>query len=187
VHLIDGFSRDPESDFEVINEELRLFNPTLASRPQVVALNKIDVTEVRDGSQRVLAKLRARGAEDPLAISAATGEGVIVLLRRVAALLRELPPPEPQQAVVAPATLLPESDMAFTIDREPSGEWRVRGKRIERIVVMTKWEYYDAVMRFQRILEALGITAALRERGVQEGDIVLIGDRQLEWSEDNAF
>ena len=187
VHLIDGCSRDPEGDFEVINEELRLFNPALARRPQVVALNKIDVTEVKDASQRVLAELRARGVEDPLVISAATGEGVNILLRRVASLLRGLPPPEPQEVVVAPATLLPEEDMAFTIDREASGEWRVRGKRIERIVVMTRWEYYDAVMRFQRILEALGITAALRQRGVKEGDIVLIGDKQLEWSEDNAF
>jgi len=54
-------------------------------------------------------------------------------------------------------------------------------------VIMTRWEYYDAVMRFQRILEALGITEALRQRGVREGDIVRIGDMQLEWSEEHAF
>jgi GTP-binding protein len=59
----------------------------------------------------------------------------------------------------------------------------VRGRHIERIVTMTRWEYYDAVMRFQRILEALGITEALRLRGVEEGDTVRIGDAQLEWSE----
>jgi GTP-binding protein len=59
----------------------------------------------------------------------------------------------------------------------------VRGRRIERIVVMTQWEYYDAVMRFQRILEALGVTQALRERGIEEGDTVRIGGKELEWSE----
>jgi len=45
---------------------------------------------------------------------------------------------------------------------------------------MTRWEYYDAVMRFQRILEALGITEALREAGVTEGETVRIGERELE-------
>ncbi len=48
---------------------------------------------------------------------------------------------------------------------------------------MTKWEYYDAVMRFQRILEALGITQALRERGIEEGETVRIGEKEREWSE----
>ena len=63
----------------------------------------------------------------------------------------------------------------------------MHGRRIERIVAMTQWEYYDALMRFQRILEALGITEALRQRGIEEGDTVRIGNKQLEWSEENAF
>jgi GTP-binding protein len=73
--------------------------------------------------------------------------------------------------------------MSFSIERDPDGAYRVRGRRIERIVKMTQWEYYDAVMRFQRILKALGITGALLERGVQEGDTVRIGDKELEWSD----
>ena len=52
---------------------------------------------------------------------------------------------------------------------------------------MTRWEYYDAVMRFQRILQALGITDALRRAGVQEGETVRIGSKELEWSEENAL
>jgi GTP-binding protein len=84
-------------------------------------------------------------------------------------------------ALIAP--IAPEADKSFTIEREPDGAWRVRGRRIERIVVMTRWEYYDAVMRFQRILEALGITQALRERGVKEGETVRIGEKELEWSD----
>jgi GTP-binding protein len=74
-------------------------------------------------------------------------------------------------------------DRSYTIGRDADGAWRVAGRHIERIVIMTQWEYYDAVMRFQRILEALGITEALRARGVKEGDPVRIGDKQLEWSD----
>jgi GTP-binding protein len=48
---------------------------------------------------------------------------------------------------------------------------------------MTRWEYYDAVMRFQRILEALGITEALRAQDIQPEDTVRIGEIELEWSD----
>jgi GTP-binding protein len=84
-------------------------------------------------------------------------------------------------APLAPSAL--GEDKSFTIAKEPDGGWRVQGRYIERIVAMTQWEYYDAVMRFQRILEALGITQALRDQGVQPGDTVRIGSKELEWSD----
>ena len=48
VHMIDGGAEDPLRDYRQINDELRMFNDTLASKPQVVAINKTDVTEVAD-------------------------------------------------------------------------------------------------------------------------------------------
>jgi GTP-binding protein len=183
IHLLNGLSPDPVGDYEVINQELQLFNPRLADKPQVVALNKMDLTEVRERWPEVARALRARGVAEPLALSAVTGEEVDVLLGRTAALLAELPPPPPLAEVAPLAPIPPEADKRFTIERDPDGAWRVRGRRIERIVVMTQWEYYDAVLRFQRILEALGITQALREIGVEEGDVVRIGEKELEWSE----
>jgi GTP-binding protein len=183
IHLLNGLSPDPVGDYDAINQELQLFNTRLADKPQIVVLNKMDLLEVRERWPEVGHALRARSVIEPLAISAATGEGVDVLLRLAASLLAELPPPPPLADVAPIAPLAPEADRSFTIEREPDGAWRVRGRRIERIVVMTRWEYYDAVMRFQRILEALGITQALRERGVEEGDTVRIGEKELEWSE----
>lgn len=41
---------------------------------------------------------------------------------------------------------------------------------------MTNWEYYEAVRRFQRILEAQGISEALRRAGAKQGDLVMVGD-----------
>lgn len=43
------------------------------------------------------------------------------------------------------------------------------GKQIEKICEMTNWDYYEAVERFQRILEATGINKALKRRGAKEG------------------
>jgi GTP-binding protein len=57
----------------------------------------------------------------------------------------------------------------------------VRGKRIERVTVMTDWTNDEAVARFQRIIKAMGIQEALEEARVQPGDTVLIGDHELEW------
>ena len=48
VHMIDGSADDPLRDYQQINSELRAFNEELASKPQVVAINKMDITEVSD-------------------------------------------------------------------------------------------------------------------------------------------
>jgi Obg family GTPase CgtA-like protein len=48
---------------------------------------------------------------------------------------------------------------------------------------MTYWEYAATVRRFQRILESMGISAALEKAGIQPGHMVQIGQQELEWSE----
>jgi GTP-binding protein len=70
----------------------------------------------------------------------------------------------------------------FTIVKENQG-WRVNGAAIERAAAMTYWEYDQSVRRFQRILQSLGIEEELRQMGIQEGDSVLIGEFELEWSD----
>ncbi len=59
--------------------------------------------------------------------------------------------------------------------------WRVHGRRIERAAAMTYWELDEAVERFQRILEVLGIYEAMKQAGVKQGDLVRIGEKELEW------
>lgn len=185
IHLLDGASlEDPVKDWEDINAELALFNAELGAKPQVVALNKIDLPQAREAWPRVREALRQRGVE-PLAISAATGEGVRELLRRAVEVLRQVPkkPPEAAREVVFRPDF--EDEKLFTVERDPQhgGAWRVRGRRIERVARMTNWDLPEAVLRFQRILEALGVRQALEEAGVQPGDTVLIGDAELVWEE----
>ncbi len=145
VHVLDAAGvegRDPLSDFEQINEELRLYQPELAERPQVVALNKQDLPEARTNLARLKRKLPV-DKQMIFAISAATGEGVPPLLQRVAALLRELPDPirEAQlQAAGQPGEVLTwpiqaRDPNAFTITPEDGG-FRVRGQKIEQLVSM---------------------------------------------------
>ncbi|MER2598296.1 MAG: GTPase ObgE [Caldilineales bacterium] len=188
IHLLNGLSPDPIGDFDAINTELELFNPLLADKPQLVALNKMDVPEVAEQWPVIRAALQQRGVGEPMAISAITGEGVPALLRRVAATLAELP--EQPALVQQPVVYRPDTDEDFfEIERvgkdHVSGavQWRVSGVRIERAAAMTNWTYYESGLRFQRILDVMGISKALTKAGIKDGDTVAIGDTELVWGD----
>ncbi|MCB0038996.1 MAG: GTPase ObgE [Caldilinea sp.] len=185
IHLLNGASPDPLGDFEAINQELSLFNPALADKPQLVVLNKLDLPDARAHWPTVEAAM-ARYDLPAMAISAATGEGVQPMLVRVQQLLAELPVAEAEPSDLVEIAPAPDR-RAFRVDALEDGVWLIEGTEIEKVAKMTNWEYYEAALRFQRILTALGITDALREAGVEDGDSVRIGDVELVWGYDNAF
>jgi GTP-binding protein len=179
IHLLDGLSEDPILDFAQINSELALFDPNLARKPQVVALNKIDLPEVEKRWQKIAAGMEQRGYQ-VMAVSAVSGANVRSLLYRAALLLEEAPQAEPEEMV--PVYRVESDPRAFTVERSSAG-WRVRGAAIERAASMTYWEHSQSVRRFQKILQTLGVEEALRRAGVLQGDTVFIGDFELEWSD----
>jgi len=179
VHLLDGTSADPVGDFHTVNEELALHNPTLAARPQIVAVNKLDLPAAQEAWPALRQRLAALGYP-VLGLSAATGQGVRELLGAVARRLRELPLP-----VAAPEALpvlrpLPKPAAACTVARQ-GDVYVVRGARVERLAVQTDWENEEARQRFERLLRQWGVAAALQQAGVQPGDTVRIGKIELKW------
>ncbi len=179
IHLLDGMSEDPLADFSQINSELALFDPDLADKPQVVAFNKMDLPDAQTRWPEIEAQLKERGY-DPMSVSAVAGTNTRQLLFRALQLRQDAP--EPPQVVGLPVYRPEDDPRDFAISRENEG-WRVTGVSIERAASMTYWEYEQSVRRFQRILEALGIDKSLREAGVEEGDIVFIGEYELEWQD----
>jgi len=185
IHLLNGLSPDPLGDLEAINQELTLFNPALAEKPQIVVFNKMDMSEAQQRWSEIRAQLNRQNVPN-MAISALTGENVPELMGKVLQMLDELPAPAPEPA--QPEIIRPSVDeKAFTIERDSRGVWIVSGREIERAAAMTNWQYYEAAMRFQRILEALGISQALEKAGIAEGDSVRIGTIELTWGTENAF
>ena len=79
VHLVDGTSRDPIHDYHAINAELELFSPELADKPQLVAYNKVDLPDSGDFYDLVCEHFEGLGLPKPVAVSAATGQGVVEL------------------------------------------------------------------------------------------------------------
>jgi GTP-binding protein len=185
IHLLDGAADDPLEDWAKINQELALYNPVLADRPQIVVLNKMDLEEASVLWWPEIRAAAERHGFEAMSISAVTGQGVQPLLRRAHQLLVELPPAVPLE-LSRPEARPQEDEDAFLVERittETGPAWQVSGVRIERLAAMTYWEYSEAADRFQRILEAMGITAALENAGVQPGDPVHIGDKVLEWTD----
>jgi GTP-binding protein len=189
LHLIDGAAteRDPWDEFEAINRELGEYSPELGARPQVVVFTKMDLPDARARWDALRAP--AEAADLPvMAISAATNEGVADLMNYTARRLHELRTEDIERSTREAATaaagtvLRPEPEDAYTIERMREG-YRVRGKRIERLVAMTDPENAEGMARLEGHLRRLGVTAALEQAGVQPGDTVTFGKVSLEWGE----
>jgi GTP-binding protein len=179
IHLIDGASADPLADFSQVNTELALFDERLTQKPVLVAINKLDLPEVKTRWPDLEAQFSRRGYT-PLPISALAREGLRELLYKAYAALQKAEPPEAMYDELP--VYRPEPDPTeFEVSREIDGGWRISGVAIERAAHMTYWEYDEAVRRFQRLLEQMGVEDALRQAGAKSGDNVRIGEYELEW------
>ena len=178
LHLLDGASAAPLQDFEAISAEMDLYSPELSTKPQVVALNKMDLPEAQQVWPSLRSAISERGVP-VFPISAMTGEGTRDLLYALLAAIDAVRA-EPA-AVPGPRVFRPEeSEDVFEVLKE-ADQFRVRGRRVERAAAMTDWDNDEAVARFQRIMKAMGVQEALRQAGVGPGDTVRIGEQELEW------
>lgn len=181
IHLLDGQSEDPLADYSQINSELSLFDPNLAKKPQIVALNKIDQPDVQEKLADIQKKFRKHNVE-LMTISALARTNTRELLLKAYQTLQEAPPLE-EVEMPLPVYKPKEDPREFVVTREGENEWRISGVAIERAAKMTYWQHDGSVRRFQKIMETLGIEEALRQAGVQEGDTVAIGEFELEWQD----
>ncbi|GAX18513.1 GTPase [Fistulifera solaris] len=187
LHVVDGTSEDPVHDFITINNELKQYDDFLAQKPQVVILNKVDVPEVKEKEEELLQSLReAAGHSRVLPVSAATTENVSQLMSRLSKFVAAQPkpdlPPLPEVDLSKAGLEYDSDDYEIISDPAYPGQWRISGQHIEQIAKMTHWEYPEAVERFGRQLEALGISSELSRRGAEDGDLIMIDKYDFEFS-----
>ncbi len=180
LHIVDGASRDPLWDHQVIREELGAHDPALLAKPMLTVFNKIDLPAARDAWPVFEAAMRAAGIL-VLAISADAGEGLDVLRDAVGDLLPDsegfAEPPDPAGVVIH---RIEAAGDGFTLELDDAG-YIVNGRRIERLAHQTNFENEESAERFQRDLARTGVEAALKKAGVRAGDTVRIGTVELEW------
>jgi GTP-binding protein len=180
VHVVDGAARDPMWDYEVIRDELEAHDPRLLAKPILTVFNKMDLPSASEAWPAFQAAMGEREIR-ALAISAESGAGLAELREAVGELLPDadgmIAPPDPAGVVVH---RLEAAGDGFTIEREDDA-YRVRGKRIERLVAQTNFDNEESAERFQRELVRTGIDPALRKAGIRPGDAVRVGAYELEW------
>lgn len=180
IHLLDGSAKEPLEEWAMINQELALYDFEMEKRPQLVVLNKMDLPDAVAWEPLIEEEVKKAGFPF-MSISAVTGQNVRQMLYRVRQMLDEAPTPKARHEDEV-AVIRAKDDEGFTIEREQDG-WRVRGKQIERVAAMTYFEFDSTLIRFQKILESMGISKELKKAGIDEGDMVFIGDEELEWGD----
>ncbi len=182
LHIVDvagSEGRDPKEDFEKINLELRRFNPELADRPQIVAGNKIDLAsdEQREEFRKYI---EAQGYEY-FEMCAPILEGTKEVINAVSRMLSTLPPIKRFEREEIPLeTLISKQNTGFSITVEDD-VYMVEAPWLIRIICHTNLDDYESLQYFQRVLISSGIIDALKEKGIQEGDIVSIYDYEFEF------
>ncbi len=182
VHIVDVSGhegRNPIEDFEKINAELVKFNPELANRPQIVAGNKIDMAEPEQ-IEELKNYVESKGYEY-FSICAPILEGTQELMNAVWNKLQTLPPIKEYEAEEIPLDAFIKEDSGFKITVEDDNYYIVEAAWFPKVLKGIDVEDYEALQYMQRVLEKSGVFAALREKGIQEGDIVSIYDIEFEY------
>lgn len=181
VHILDvsgSEGRDPIDDFEAINQELAIYSPELAQRPQIVVGNKTDMASLEQ-TQRVKAYVEEKGYEY-FSICAPIAEGTQTLINRVAAVLQTLPPVLTFEPDPMPELTAVPNNQRFSVE-EKNGIYVVEAEWLKKIMATINPDDYESLQYFQRVLHTSGIIDALLEAGCRDGDTVSIYDMEFDY------
>jgi GTP-binding protein len=180
VHLIDGTTATPVADMLAVNNELLLFDPDLAKKPQVVAVNKVDKPEVRDRKTEIKALFRDAGVAVSF-ISAETGEGVKELMAKVAGALVSAPTPEISTDAEVPTIILPKIRPREVVVNKAGEAFVVKGHDLERLVAGSNTSDPEVRRQIGAILTGPRIRPKLERLGINAGEKVRVGDFEWIW------
>ena len=186
LHVLDVAGtegRNPVDDFNKINEELKKYSEKLAARKQIIVANKIDSMQ-DDENYKALEKLAKENDMEIYKISAVTGEGLNELFNHVAKIIKTLPKEEiveVEDRIVY--TLEDDEEEQFKIEIIKPGEYIVTGPAAQRLMGRVNIGDNESYAYMEKMLKKIGITQALKDKGVKEGDTVKILEWEFEWYE----
>ena len=172
VHVVDIAAtegRDPVEDVKLINKELEKYSSDLASRPQIIAANKCDVLDREKVDIPAFEKFAAENGYEVTYISAATGEGISELCRKVYDRLQTLPEItiyEPEFEEAAAEKALPTD---ITAKRE-DGMWIVEGEWLKWLLTGINLDDFESLTYLDRMLRTNGVFDKMRSLGIKDGD-----------------
>jgi GTP-binding protein len=164
----------PGDQERILLGELAEYRPDLLDRPRLVVGTKADITSTTDPAELGFTP----DGETRFVISAVTGDGVRPLVGAMARLVHEARESAP---VTEGVVLIRPEPTGAVVEREGDGEFRVRGRDVERVVALNDVTSPDAAAYIGHRLERLGVNRLLARAGAADGDVVWIGDFSFEY------
>ena len=184
LHFIDvsGLEgRNPVEDYYKVNEELKKYSEKLSKRTQIIVANKID--SMQDSSlYEELEKVAKEHNQKIFKISGVTGEGVEDLMNYVSKTLKTLPKENLIEIKEKEKVYTLKDEADFTITKE-KGVYVVKGEKVDSIMRKVNIGDYESLFYLHRKLDEIGLNQALKKQGIKDGDIVKIGDYEMEWED----
>ncbi len=181
AHVIDmGASegRNPLQDYATIRQEIEKYGQNLSTKKEIIVANKMDLEEA-DANLKQFQKQYPDKLIIP--ISSLNNTGIEALLSTLADLLADIPEVNLYEDTASDEVIYTyENDLPFTITKE-DGIWLVKGKEIEKLFAMTRFDEDEAVLRFSRKLKGMGVDDELKRLGAKPGDEVQILDYIFEF------
>jgi GTP-binding protein len=186
IHVVDASGLeevDPVEGIEKINNELASYNDKLLERPQIIAVNKMDILPTAEENlARIKSEYENKGMKI-IPISAATNSGLNELIDAVSDILETC-----KEDVIFEADFEEYDDIQIkeepiTVEKLEDGLFAAYGPSVERMFGYTALETEKGFAFFQKYLRESGIEAKLKELGIQEGDTVNMYDLQFEYFE----
>ena len=182
IHLVDGSSASPLENMIKVNTELILYDSALAQKPQLVAVNKIDLPEVRARLAEIKEAFSQAGIK-PLFISAATGEGVAELMADTGKMLAQLIPPKREEGEEPPMKVFRPQPRDKGISVRKEGDiFVVVAPELERIIAGADTGSPEVRQQISRQIARREVRQALEKAGIRPGDKVHLGNLEWEWA-----
>lgn len=180
IHLVDGTSETPVEDMIRVNNELNLYDPELARKPQIVAVNKIDLPGMKDRLDDIETEFGHAGVS-VLFISAETGAGIQYLVDETRDLLEKSGKRIRAGKKVPSAVFRPQPRQTEATIKKDGDIYVVNSLDLERIITGVDMTSDEVRRQLQRPMSRYGVTRALEKAGIKPGDKVRCGDYEWEW------
>ena len=177
VHLIDiseSEGRDFLNDYVVINEELVKYRESLKDVKQIVVFSKCDLIDEEELKIRLKKFEDKFKIKDYLCISSITYNGVDELKKKILENLKKIPKKPALQ--VEDYDFDKRDNSTIEIKRNDDGSFEVFGGRIENLTRGVIISDPRSFAYFQTRLKEMGVIDMLIEKGMQDGDTVIIKD-----------
>ncbi len=179
LHLVDLSDPEPLKAFAEINAELEKYNNELVNKDQIVVGTKIDLLSDMEKREDFVKNISGLGYEVHC-ISAVTGENLKELLYSIIAKLDKIPKVSDFNFLEnRESEFLKQSEFGFQVINEGSGSYRIEGEGLIKKIMRFNLAHEEALIRLDRLLKQWGVLKALEETGIQEGDLVHIGDYEF--------